>query len=520
MSKTIASAFCETNQARGLPQENIFQQNFYRLPADFNSAFIRSTTSEDPVQIYAVASAQGDDNRAAMALQEVMKIVSDTSRDFAGRPEFRFDAYVNQLITNTNSAVCNYSLRSPGAPIKVSLTAVVLEKDTVRIVSVGNTKAVLMRKGQVIPLTENQTAANRYVQMGAIAPEAERLHPESDVLTQYIGRFQEDGPVSPDTSKYLRLIDGDEICLLGTGIDKGLTITERDYILTGPMTPAQKAADLIAHTRQNQVRGGLTVLHIRIESALGQQSYVPVTAYAAPAAETVTEMPADPNVRTTGNFYTRHKRIILPIAVFLGCVLAGYLMVFGLFNVGNLMKASSSPATDSNGSAVVLSKVMYINTDQVALYSEATMQTAPSVYLNRGNVVTLLESGEALSKVTTVDGVTGYVLTSMLSESDPTIGESVAETGDPTPIPSQQQETAATTAGSTESTTAASSETSAPTETSVTESTTSETTSGTSETTAAATTTTETTTAATTSETSETTQSTESSATETTAAAQ
>ncbi len=514
MSKTIASAFCETNQARGLPQENIFQQDFYRTPADFGSAFIRSTASENPVQIYAVASAQGDDNRAAMALQEVMKIVSDTSRDFSGRPEFLFDTYVNQLIISTNSAVCNYSLRSPGVPIKVSLTVAVLEKDTVRIISVGNTKAVLIRRGQAIPLTENQTAANRYVQLGAITPEAERLHPESDVLTQYIGRFQEDGPVLPDTSKYLRLVDGDEISLLGTGIEKGLALNERDYILTGPMTPAQKAADLVAHARQNQIRGGLTVLHVRIESALGQQMYVPVSSYAAPSAETETELPADPNVRTTGNFFIRHKRIILPIAVLLGCVLAGYLLVFGIFNIGNLMKPGTTPATDSNGSAAVLAKVMYINTDQAALYGDASMQTAPSVYLNRGDVVTLLESGETLSKVTTTDGVTGYVLNAMLSESDPTIGESVAETGDPTPIPSQQQETSATSAAASETTSAASSETTAPSETSATESTTSATSSETSETTTAATTTT---TESTTAATSETTQSTETSSTETTA---
>ena len=517
MSKTIASAFCETNQARGLPQENVFQQNFYRLPADFGSSFIRSTASEDTIQFYAAASAQGDDNRAAMALQEVMKIVSDTSREFAARPEFRFDVYVNQLITNTNSAVCNYFLRSPGAPIKVSLTAAVLEKDTVRIISVGNTKAVLIRNGQVIPLTENQTAANRYVQMGAITPEAERLHPESDVLTQYIGRFQEDGPVLPDTSKYLRLIDGDEICLLGTGIEKGLTITERDYILTGPMTPAQKAADLVAHARQNQVRGGLTVLDIRIESALGQQAYIPVSAYAAPAAEDTAAMSENPNIRTAGNFYTRHKRIILPAAVFLGCVLAGYLLVFGLFNIGNLMKPSSTPATDYNGSAAVLSKVMYINTDQVALYSDAAMQAAPSVFLNRGDVVTLLESGDPLSKVTTTDGVTGYVQTAMLSESDPTIGESVAETGDPTPIPTEQQATSAATAGASESTTSAPTETAAPTETSKTESTTSEGTSETTKETTAATTTTEATTSQTTAATSESMASTETSATETAA---
>jgi hypothetical protein len=242
--------------------------------------------------------------------------------------------------------------------------------------------------------------------------------------------------------------------------------------------------------------------------------YVPVSSYAAPSAETETELPADPNVRTTGNFFIRHKRIILPIAVFFGCVLAGYLLVFGIFNIGNLMKPGTTPATDSNGSAAVLAKVMYINTDQAALYGDASMQTAPSVYLNRGDVVTLLESGETLSKVTTTDGVTGYVLNAMLSESDPTIGESVAETGDPTPIPSQQQETSATSAAASETTSAASSETTAPSETSATESTTSATSSETSETTTAATTTT---TESTTAATSETTQSTETSSTETTA---
>lgn len=68
--------------------------------------------------------------------------------------------------------------------------------------------------------------------------------------------------------------------------------------------------------------------------------------------------------------------------------------------------------------------VAYVNADMVALYPSPTIEDEPVLYLNRGDSVTLIESSGSFSKVTTSSNESGYIITSMLSDSYPTIGES------------------------------------------------------------------------------------------------
>lgn len=509
MSKTIASTLCETNQMRGLPQENVFIQNLYRYPTDYGAPFQRSATSTAPVQICAVASAQGDDTIGAMALQEVMKILSGMAAQAQTRSVLDFENFVNHFIASANSAVCNLSISNRGAAVRVSITLLIIEGDTMRIVSVGNTRAVLIRQNRVINLSDDQTVAHRYVQMGAIPAEAESSHPERTVLTQYLGKFHQDGPVLPEKQIYMKLADGDEICLLGTGISQGLSDYLRNSVLIKPVSLELKANELVGRCAQNNIKGGLSVLLLRVESTLlmpagaympamgnnydagpassalspaqnpayGQESLTP--AYNQAPASTYTAFPEntnqnslieedlpdpsdDPQKLAAARKKARTLAVIRPIAVFLGCILVGYLGVMFLFNVGNLMKPASTAATDQNGAVASLNKVMYVTEEMVALYSDPSLNNAPAAYLNRGDVVTLSEVSGSFSKVVTVDNKTGYVISTMLSDTDPTIGESQAEmSADPTPIPSQEQ-TAVTTSGASETKV---SETTAPSET-------------------------------------------------------
>ncbi|MEI8198519.1 MAG: hypothetical protein WCG21_00515 [Eubacteriales bacterium] len=466
MSKTIASALCETNKLRGLPQENIFMQNLYRFPSDYASSFQRSAASTAPVQICALASAQADDTIGATALQEVMKILSAMTVQAQTRSVLDFESFLDHFLATANTAVCNLSISNQGAPVRVSITILFIEGDAMRIVSVGNTRAVLIRQGRVIPLTEDQTVAHRYVQVGAIPAEAENTHPERAVLTQFIGRFPQDGPIIPEKQYHMKLVDGDEICLLGTGIAQGLSDNIRDSVLIQTISTEQKAAEIIGRCIQNAVKGGLTVLLLRVESTLlmpagafrpgAGSSLAAAGASAAaviPAAQTnagsaaAPVIPDNPNNWAASVKRARTIAIIRPIGIFLGCILVGYLAVMLIFNVANIMKPASTPATDTNGSVAVLSKVMYVNAEMVALYSDASLNNDPVAFLNRGDVVTLQEISGSFSKVITIENVTGFVVSSMLSDSDPTIGEAQPEmSADPTPIPSKEQ-TAVTTSG-------------------------------------------------------------------------
>jgi serine/threonine protein phosphatase PrpC len=456
MSKTLTAVLCETNQMRGLPQENIFLHNTFRMPADYGKTYIRTATATSPVQICAVASAQGEDTVAATSLQEVMKALSTMVAQTQTNSVLDFEKFVQHVISVTNKIVCTISLEQKGTPIRLSLTMLVIEGGVLRIVSVGNTRAVLVRHGNVIPLTEDQTLAHRYVQMGAIPPEAENTHPERNVLTQYIGRFAQDGPVLPEKQVNMKIMDGDEICLFGVGISQGLSDVIRNTILTKTTAPEVKSAELISRCMHNHVKGGLTALIMRIEATLllpgagvrtnpsgmvsSQLAAVPL----ATAATSLTTSGSMPMPQVTDKLPAgkalmspRTKAIVIPVSIFLSCILVGYLGAFSLFNVGNFLKPKEVLPDFANSSSVPLQTVLYVLDDLVEVYPEESMSSIPITYLSRGEVVTLLEDKGSFSKISTTSGAIGFVLASMLSETDPTIGESIPDmTADPTPIPS------------------------------------------------------------------------------------
>ena len=473
MSKTSASLQLETNMMHRMAQENAFMHNLFRLPPDFNSSFRRSASSNAPIQVFALASAQGDDTLAAMSLQAVMRILEKTTAEAQTHSVLDFQTYSKQIITALNTSVCNFSIKNNGSPIRVSVSIVLLEGDTLRLIQVGNTRAVLVRDGKVIPLSEDQTIAHRYVQTGAISSEAEKTHPERNVLTQYIGRFAQDGPVHAEKDVFLKLRPGDEIALLGTGISEALDIQSRDVILTSPNDPEFKTEELIRLSQQN-VKGGLSALLIHIDETMvmpskdqninlskgialrelvppvSQETSTEVNSHSVRKPVNQEDVPGiqkqnhesgkgvdDLSSRRTSKPKSKYISIMTPICIFVGFAIIGYVGLVILFRIGNFIPANTSPTESMVES---LGKVKYVTEDLVGLYPESSLDATPIKTLSKGEVVTYFEEAGSFSRVKTTDGTEGFVLTAMLTDNDPTIGESLSEMqADPTPVPTQDQ---------------------------------------------------------------------------------
>lgn len=268
MSKTSSAVVCETNQIQGQNQENVFFHSLFRLPEEFQNTFIRSAKATSPIQVCAIFSAQGDDTASAMTLQDVLKQLKGVVAQAQLKNVLDYDSFSEQVITVLNNTVCQASLRQKGAKIKVSMAMVILEGDTLRVLNIGNTHVWLFRQGKMISLTENQTVAHRAVQMGAIPKEAEMTHEGKNELTQFLGRFPQDGEVIPDKKVHLKLLDGDELFLIGTGLDQNIPATALGSVIARPSVPETKVADLISLGLDAGVQYGLTAMEIRIESTL------------------------------------------------------------------------------------------------------------------------------------------------------------------------------------------------------------------------------------------------------------
>lgn len=496
MSKTSSAAVCETNQVQGKNQENVFFHSLYRMANEYGSSYVRSAKSTAPIQICALFSAQGEDTLAAMTLQTVLAKMQELCAQTQLMSVLDYESFTNQVVTVLNNTVCNESLKHNGAKIQVSMSMVIIEGDTLRVLNIGNTHIWMFRQGKLISLTENQTVAHRYVQMGVIPKEAEFQHEGRNELTQYLGRFAQDGEVLPDKKVHLKLLDGDELVMIGTGLDQEVKIQKLGAVIARPTQPETKASDLIHCAMDEGVKAGLTAIVIRVEStlllpgdadieaaAVSNDLSVAAKPVAAAAPVAVPTQPSAADAPTIQSDELRHqigqqlmddtdlsddeddfdedddyeieekpkkerkkkekknspwKYVLIGFLIFLVSGVIGYTGMYVLFNIshwtGRLDSIEVPDATDQIDENAGV--VVYCLYDETSLYVEESLDSQVIDTLSRGEAVTLLASNDNFAKVRKENGLMGYVPLEMISNDDPTIGEvSPTEFIDPTPVP-------------------------------------------------------------------------------------
>ena len=467
MSKTVATCIAETNLVQGEPQENVFFLTLSRKIEDFPNEFLRTARSTSPIQICAIFSTIGPDNLSAVLNLELNAELEKIVAACSNQAVLDFDGFANQVINNLNVKVCNFAANK-GTQFKTSMSMFVIEGDILRVIHVGITKAVLFRNNRIMLLTEEQTVAHRYVQMGAIQASEELTHPENMNLTQYLGKMPQEGPVNADKKVHLKLQDDDELFLMGVGLSRKLPSQMRNSIIAKPLSTEVKSKEIINAAVSYGLKAGLTLIDIKVESTfllpgdavINNNLKSDAQVAARPGAASKSKSNAYSNFESDGdssdtiNFVPgeagngisdeeeepivnekkeKAKTVIIPIVIFIVCIVLGFGVTFMIFNMKNLINFSETSTSLANASAV--GSVLYASSDGVPVYSSASLDGTVIAQLKRGDVVTLQEKvDDTFSKVITANNVTGYILTAQLLDHDPTLNDpTTVTTGDPTP---------------------------------------------------------------------------------------
>ena len=461
MSKTVATCIAETNQEQNKPQENVFFLTLSRKIEDFPNEFLRTARSTSPIQVCAIFSTIGPDNLAAeLNLElnsELEKIVAQT----ANQPVLDFEAFSNQVVNVLNVRVCNFGINK-GKQFKTSMTMLVIEGDILRVVHLGVTKAVLFRDRKIMVLTEEQSVANRFAQMGSnagISPD----DPASMEPTQYLGKMPQEGELRPEKKVHLKLRDNDEIILMGLGISKGMPVQMRNSIIIKPVSTEEKAKEIINAAVNNGVKSGLTIIDLKVESTFllpGDaviRSNLQTEAAIAPAGtavfseknnytpfdlqttedeeddadDTINFVPGNAPVnekdeepeedeeeeeKERGSAGLKIATVVMPIIIFVLCLILGFGIMFLVFNIRDFIESNApeTMASAANGS------VYYAVNDNTPVYSQPSLNSTVIATLNKGDVVTVQQAADpTFSKVVTSGSLTGYCLTAQLSQQNP-----------------------------------------------------------------------------------------------------
>jgi PPM family protein phosphatase len=119
-----------------------------------------------------------------------------------------------------------------------TLTAALIDGNTVHLVHVGDSRAYLLRDGHLTQLTEDHTLVHRMVMEGEITAEEAETHPHRSILTRALGVDQS---VQVDEG-HVRIESGDRLLLCTDGLTGMVPEEQIKEVMLGSADP-QEAVD-------------------------------------------------------------------------------------------------------------------------------------------------------------------------------------------------------------------------------------------------------------------------------------
>ena len=181
--------------------------------------------------LYAVADGMGGHRGGEVASSLALETVQELFE--------RQEGTLADQVAQANRAVYDRSQSDRSVSgMGTTLTAALVDGDTVHLVHVGDSRAYLVRDGQLKQLTEDHTLVRRMVMEGEITPEEAETHPHRSILTRALGV---DESVQVDEGD-VRIESGDRLLLCTDGLTGMVPEDQITEIILGSTDP-QEAVD-------------------------------------------------------------------------------------------------------------------------------------------------------------------------------------------------------------------------------------------------------------------------------------
>ncbi len=167
-----------------------------------------------------------------------------------------------ELVQEANRAVFERSMLDRAvAGMGTTLTAALVEGETVHLAHVGDSRAYLLRDGTLRQVTDDHTLVHRMVQEGELTPAQARTHPHRSILTRSIGV---DVIVEVDDLTFPARV-GDRLLLCSDGLTDMLDDPQIERILREAPTPETAVQALVHDANQAGGVDNITALLIQLE---------------------------------------------------------------------------------------------------------------------------------------------------------------------------------------------------------------------------------------------------------------
>jgi PPM family protein phosphatase len=152
--------------------------------------------------------------------------------------------------------------RSEYEGMATTVAAVLVDGDSANVGHVGDSRAYLVRDGQITQLTSDHSWVNEQIQSGVISPDQARTHPLRNVVTRALGG-------KPDLLVDMllhKIQSGDILLLCSDGLTTMITDEEIVRVVRDAGNDVEKAAPaLVANANAKGGEDNITVLLLRFD---------------------------------------------------------------------------------------------------------------------------------------------------------------------------------------------------------------------------------------------------------------
>lgn len=142
-----------------------------------------------------------------------------------------------------------------------TLTAAVIWEGQAFLCQVGDSRAYLYRRPELVQLTQDQTLVNQMIQSGTLTPSEAQRHPQRSMITQALGCPQ---PVRAVLGK-VRLRRGDRLLLCSDGLHGEVGDAELKAILDHGFSPRRSLELMVEAALAKGARDNVTALLLALD---------------------------------------------------------------------------------------------------------------------------------------------------------------------------------------------------------------------------------------------------------------
>jgi serine/threonine protein phosphatase PrpC len=164
-----------------------------------------------------------------------------------------------QMIQQENTIIYMQGQQEPAySGMGTTIVAAALLEEQFTIAHVGDSRAYLIRDGQIKQLTEDHSLVNELVKSGEITEEMAVNHPRKNILTRSVGM---PGTVEVDVATHLWQ-PGDQLLLCSDGLTNMVTEPVIEAIVSSSLLLSEKVERLIDQANEAGGADNITVLLI------------------------------------------------------------------------------------------------------------------------------------------------------------------------------------------------------------------------------------------------------------------